>query len=71
MMLIVTIHQEEDTMTGATILMILIIIIHHQANVMAGEDMRIMYVVIYTTINWCLECKFNCNSSRLWLQRNY
>eukprot|EP00957_Ditylum_brightwellii_P058902 4466032-Ditylum_brightwellii.AAC.1 len=68
MMLAVIIHQEEDVMARATILMILIIIIHHQADVMAGEDMFIMKMVIYTIMNRCLECKFKCNSSRLLLQ---
>eukprot|EP00957_Ditylum_brightwellii_P024401 1842269-Ditylum_brightwellii.AAC.1 len=71
MMLIVTIHKEEDVMTGAIILMISIIIIHHQADVMAGEDMLIMNVVIYTIMNPCLECKFKCNSSILWIRHNF
>eukprot|EP00957_Ditylum_brightwellii_P116625 8896057-Ditylum_brightwellii.AAC.1 len=41
-------HQEEDIMAGATILMTLIIIVHQQVDVMAGENMLIMKVVICT-----------------------
>eukprot|EP00957_Ditylum_brightwellii_P184209 14030984-Ditylum_brightwellii.AAC.1 len=67
-MTIVMIHQEEDVMAGATILIMPIIIIHHQADIMAGEDMLIMNMVICTIMNPCLECKFKCNNSRLWLQ---
>eukprot|EP00957_Ditylum_brightwellii_P047597 3615713-Ditylum_brightwellii.AAC.1 len=67
MMLIVIIHQEEEAIAGATILIMLIIIIHQQVDVTAGEDTFITKVVIHTIMKCCLECKFKCNS-RLWLQ---
>eukprot|EP00957_Ditylum_brightwellii_P194901 14848320-Ditylum_brightwellii.AAC.1 len=60
-------HQEEEVMAGATILRMSIIIIHQQVDVMAGEDTLVMKVVIHTTIECSLECKFKCNS-RLWPQ---
>eukprot|EP00957_Ditylum_brightwellii_P049835 3778327-Ditylum_brightwellii.AAC.1 len=44
-------------MAGATILITLIIIVHQQVDVMAGEDMLIMKVAIYTIMKHCLECK--------------
>ena len=50
-------HQEEEVMAGATILITLIIIVHQQVDVMAGEDMLIMKVVVHTIMKQCLECK--------------
>ena len=61
-------HQEEDVMAGATILIILIIIVHQQVDVMAGEDMLIMKVVVHTIMKHCLECKVQWNMRILWLE---
>ena len=61
-------HQEEEVMAGATILMMLIIIVHQQVDVMAGEDMLIMKVFVHTIMKRCLECKLKCNRSILWLE---
>eukprot|EP00957_Ditylum_brightwellii_P040412 3058095-Ditylum_brightwellii.AAC.1 len=64
-------HQEEEVMAGATILMTLIITVHQQVDVMAGEDMLIMKVVVHTIMKHCLECKLKCIRSILWLERKY
>eukprot|EP00957_Ditylum_brightwellii_P090921 6923388-Ditylum_brightwellii.AAC.1 len=61
-------HQEEEVLAGATILMTLIIIVHQQVDVMAGEDMLIMEVVIHTITKHCLECKVQWNMGILWLE---
>eukprot|EP00957_Ditylum_brightwellii_P206878 15350367-Ditylum_brightwellii.AAC.1 len=50
-------HQEEDVMAWATILIMSIIIVHQQVGVVAGEDMLIMKVVVHTIMKCCLECK--------------
>eukprot|EP00957_Ditylum_brightwellii_P016644 1251647-Ditylum_brightwellii.AAC.1 len=63
-------HQEEEVMTGATILITLIIIVHQQADVMAGEDMLIMKVDIHIIMKRCLECKLKWNMRILWLEHN-
>eukprot|EP00957_Ditylum_brightwellii_P022499 1697800-Ditylum_brightwellii.AAC.1 len=62
-------HQEEEVMVGATILMMLSVIVHQQVDVMAGEDMLIMKVGIHTIMKRCLECKLKCNRTILWLER--
>eukprot|EP00957_Ditylum_brightwellii_P028801 2175922-Ditylum_brightwellii.AAC.1 len=62
-------HQEEEVMAGATILMILIIIVHQQVDLIAGEDMLIIKVVIHTIMKRCLECKLKCNRSVSWVER--
>eukprot|EP00957_Ditylum_brightwellii_P190234 14480079-Ditylum_brightwellii.AAC.1 len=62
MMLNVIMHQEEEVMAEATILMMLIIIIHQQVDVITGEDTLIMKVVIHTIMNRSLDGKFKCNS---------
>eukprot|EP00957_Ditylum_brightwellii_P040751 3084501-Ditylum_brightwellii.AAC.1 len=61
-------HQDEEVMAGATILIVLIIIVHQQIDVMAGESTLIMKVVIHTIMKCCLEYKLKCNSSILWLE---
>eukprot|EP00957_Ditylum_brightwellii_P177330 13507836-Ditylum_brightwellii.AAC.1 len=61
-------HQEEDVMAGATILITLNIIAHQQVDVMAGEDMLIMKVGIHTIMKHCLECKVQSNMRILWLE---
>eukprot|EP00957_Ditylum_brightwellii_P185914 14154176-Ditylum_brightwellii.AAC.1 len=71
MMSTLIMHQEEEVMAGATILMILVIIVHQQIDEMAGEDTLIMKVVIQTIMKRCLECKLKCSSSILWLQCKY
>eukprot|EP00957_Ditylum_brightwellii_P068121 5171022-Ditylum_brightwellii.AAC.1 len=63
MMLIVIIHQDEAVMTGDIIFMTLSIIIRLQVDVMAGEDVLILNVVIHTIMKRCLEYKFKCKSS--------
>eukprot|EP00957_Ditylum_brightwellii_P187744 14295324-Ditylum_brightwellii.AAC.1 len=61
-------HQEEEVMAGATILIALIIIAHQQVDVMAGEDMLVMKVGIHTIMKRCLECKVQCNMRIFWLE---
>jgi hypothetical protein len=61
-------HQKEDIMAGATILVMFIIIIHQQVDVMAGEDMYIMMVVVHTIMKQCLECKVQWDIRVLWLE---
>eukprot|EP00957_Ditylum_brightwellii_P021627 1631047-Ditylum_brightwellii.AAC.1 len=56
-------HQEEEVMAGATILMMLVIIVHQLVDVMAGEDLLIMKVAVHITMKHCLEFKLKCNSS--------
>ena len=68
MMSIFIMHQEEEVMAGATVLITLIIIVHQQVDVMAGEDMLIMKVVVYTIMKCCLECKLKCNMRIFWLE---
>eukprot|EP00957_Ditylum_brightwellii_P152110 11581419-Ditylum_brightwellii.AAC.1 len=50
-------HQEEEVLAGATILITSIITIHQQVDVVAGEDMLIMKVVVHTIMKCYLECK--------------
>eukprot|EP00957_Ditylum_brightwellii_P092741 7061526-Ditylum_brightwellii.AAC.1 len=61
-------HQEEDVMVGATILIMFIIIVHQQVDMMAGEDMLIMKMVVHTIIKCCLGCKVQWNMRILWLE---
>eukprot|EP00957_Ditylum_brightwellii_P034320 2603195-Ditylum_brightwellii.AAC.1 len=64
-------HQEEDVMAGATVLITLIIIIHKQVGVMAGEDTLIMKAVIHTIMKHCLECKVQWNMRFLWPEHKF
>eukprot|EP00957_Ditylum_brightwellii_P160475 12216802-Ditylum_brightwellii.AAC.1 len=61
-------HQEEEVMAGATILVMLIIIVHQQVDVMAEEDTLIMKVVVHTIMRYCLEYKIKCNMKISWLE---
>eukprot|EP00957_Ditylum_brightwellii_P069228 5256171-Ditylum_brightwellii.AAC.1 len=61
-------HQEEEVMTGATILITRIIIVYQQVDVMAGEDMLIMKVAVHTIMKRCLECKVQWTMRILWLE---
>eukprot|EP00957_Ditylum_brightwellii_P132631 10114311-Ditylum_brightwellii.AAC.1 len=55
-------NQEEEVIAGATILMMLIIIVHQQVDVIVGEDMLIMKMVVHTIM------KLKCNRTILWLE---
>eukprot|EP00957_Ditylum_brightwellii_P162275 12355919-Ditylum_brightwellii.AAC.1 len=61
-------QQEEEIMTGATILIMFIITVHQHVGVMAGEDKLIMKVAVHIIMKQCLECKVQWNMRITWLE---